>query len=410
LSLIEEISKRNDSTIIFPRGFGKTTWEKIDTIHDIVYGIEPVILYVSDTLGAASFHFESIKTELENNELLRIVYSDLVPPNAMRSHKWTNAHFETTNGINMIARGVGKGRGVNIKNQRPTKIILDDIENDENVRSLDQRKKLKRWVNAVVVPSKDPMRGFIKMIGTTIHRDCFLLDFYNTYGGIFRKAIENGESIWPEIWTIEKLEDKKRKIGSTLFNQEYMNEPRSDEDRLVKEKWIKILPAPKLTHVVGAIDPAISQSETADNTSICSVGRDDDGRIWVLDNFADKLEFSEQINTVFRKHQIFNYFQFGVEQVAYQQALQQELVRQSQEKGIYLPVVPVKADKDKVRRLQAILPLIENGTIVFSETLPPEFFDELLDFPQVKHDDRVDSFVHAVNLIINNEIGDIIWE
>src|SRR3989344_6403549 len=50
LELIKELNTLEDSGIIFPRGFAKSTWEKIDTLHDIVYGLEPVILYISDIL------------------------------------------------------------------------------------------------------------------------------------------------------------------------------------------------------------------------------------------------------------------------------------------------------------------------------------------------------------------------
>ena len=44
IDLTLEIGKRKNGAIIFPRGFAKTTWEKIDTVHDCVYGLEDVIL------------------------------------------------------------------------------------------------------------------------------------------------------------------------------------------------------------------------------------------------------------------------------------------------------------------------------------------------------------------------------
>jgi hypothetical protein len=78
-SLIRELSSSKSSAIIFPRHFAKTTWEKIDTIHDIVYGLEPVILYVGATLRDGQFHFESIKGELENNDLARSVTATSCP-------------------------------------------------------------------------------------------------------------------------------------------------------------------------------------------------------------------------------------------------------------------------------------------------------------------------------------------
>ena len=122
VSLIGELASKKDSTVIFPRGFGKTTWEKIDTLHDIVYATEPVILYISSTLQDAGFHFESMKSELENNEILRSVYGDLVPQvgsGNKAGKKWTSVHFETKNGVNIIARGAGDAESTSRTVARP---------------------------------------------------------------------------------------------------------------------------------------------------------------------------------------------------------------------------------------------------------------------------------------------------
>lgn len=411
LELLRCLSERKDGAIIFPRGFGKSTWEKIDTIHDIVNGLEPVILYVGATVRDAQFHFESIKGELENNEMLRAVYGNLVPDPADLGRKWTNTHFETTNKINVVARGGGKGRGVNIRNQRPTKIILDDIEDDESVQTAEGRAKLNTWINGVIMPSKDRERGFVKMIGTVLHPQASLLAFYATHGGMKRAAIEDGASVWPTYWTMEKLEEERRAIGSLLFNQEYMNIPMTAAGRLVRESWIKRVPMPlshrsdeagnkvKIVDAYGAVDPAISEKETADYTAVGTVWRNvETGKITVVDIERGHLAFQDQVAMMLRKHRVFEYLTLGVEAVAYQKVLRQEIDRQGPIAGVYPPTQGIVVDKDKVRRFLQVLPLIENGTIEFADTLPPEFFDELISFPNGQHDDMVDAFVHAATL------------
>lgn len=181
------------------------TWERIDTIHDICYKAEPVILYISSTLKDAQIHFEAIKSEFENNELLTMVYGWLVPDPKDVGRKWTNTHIETTNGVNLVARGAGKGRGVNIKGKRPTKILFDDVEDDEALDSQHQRAKLHRWIYRVIFNSRDKDRGRIKFIGTVISPLCEVLLFYRNFGGIFRKAIEAGQSICPQYFPLAKL-------------------------------------------------------------------------------------------------------------------------------------------------------------------------------------------------------------
>lgn len=238
VDLCNEIGKRSDGAIIFPRSFAKSTWIKIDTIHDIVYQLEPVILYIGNTITDAQFHFEAIKNELENNQLLASIYGFIVPDPMDMGKKWTNKHLQTTTGVNLIARGAGKGRGVNVKNQRPTKIVCDDIEDDEQVSSNDRCKKLHNWLYDVIFPSVDPQFGFIKMIGTVLAKHAEVLKFYNQHGGIFRRAIENGKSIWEDFWSLEKLEAKKQKVGSRSFSKEYLNNPIDEESSIIKQAWI----------------------------------------------------------------------------------------------------------------------------------------------------------------------------
>lgn len=401
LDLIREMTRREDSAIIFPRGHAKSTWEKIDCIHDIVYALEPVILYVGNTITDAQFHFEAIKAELESNEVLRHVYGVLVPPEWQDSPKWTNKHFETSNKVNVVARGAGKGRGVNIKNQRPTKIIIDDAEDDEGVRSPERRQKLHSWITNVIVPSVDREVGYVKMIGTVLNDDCEVLNFYKANGGIFRKAIENGKPIW---WSQKRLDQLKAKIGSIAFAQEMMNEPTNDETALVKLSWLKFYnrgEAPtKLTKYAFA-DLAISSSGKADYFVIIVVGLDDDGNVWILDLFREKgLTFNAQVEAIIQMHIKHQLTRIGIESVAYQRALEQEVKRQgnAMKPPVHVPAVPVIPDMDKTRRLLRFTPQIENGTIRFLRE-HTALVEELTRFPNAAHDDTVDTLTGVMSLL-----------
>ena len=287
LDLIRELSSPRDSASIFPRGFSKSTWEKIDTIHDIVYGLEELILYIGDTVTDAGFHFEAIKAELEGNQMLKDVYGDLVPAENLPSRKWTAKHFETSNGVIAIARGRQKGRGVNIKNKRPTKIIIDDAENDQMTRKADQRQKFHDWLYNVVFPSMNPKRGRVKMIGTAIHQLAEVVQFYKKHGGIYRRAIEDGKSIWPAMFPLSDLKSIRdggvlsngkvvKGVGTRAFNREYMNNPTADDEAAIKEEWITenyftMLPPQWSYEAVAQLDPQAGEKRTADEWSIAVV-------------------------------------------------------------------------------------------------------------------------------------------
>jgi len=414
-----ELGRRKDGGIIFPRGFAKSTWLKIDTIHDILYKLEPVVLYVGRTIGEAAFHFESIKSELENNELLERVYGNVVPSPKDLGRKWTNRHLETTTGINLVARGAGKGRGVNIKNQRPTKIVCDDIEDDDQVRSTDRCLKLRAWLYDVIFPSKDAQRGFIKMVGTVLAKHCEVLKFYNQHGGIFRKAIENGQSIWPNFWTLEMLEAMKQKIGTRSFSKEYMNSPVDEDGGVIRPQWVRnnvyvTLPlVQKKLNVVIAVDPQSGEGKGADFFGISAVGWfEADLHRYILSVQRGKGTQLEQATQIVKAWQSMrNVRAVLIEKVMTQVAVYQLLLDWIAGKITFEGVdntrrnIPVKAvtpkGKDKVARLQALEAKFERGEVHVHHTMA-NFMDNLTAFPNIEHDDDVDAMIYALDASYNS--------
>lgn len=421
--LIKEINRRKDGAIIFPRGFAKSTWIKIDTIHDIVYKLEPVILYIGNTISDAGFHFESMKAELENNLLLRTVYGNVVPLESdkgkerIRRHyqKWTNKHFETTTKINVVARGAGKGRGVNIKNQRPTKIIIDDAEDDIMVKSKERRQKFHNWLYDVIIPSKDPTRGYIKMIGTVIAPHCEVLKFYKQHGGTFRKGIENGDSIWPAYRPIEQLMELKKQVGSRTFSQEILNTPVNDELSIIKPSWLKFyntLDRKRKVYVSIMFDPQSGESKDADFYGLGVVGkyRADQYR-YVMEMHSGRDSKLNQAALFVRTYQrfkddpLYEIANAGVEVVLGQVAVYQ-LVLEWKAGRIELPDVNnedrnikvTKIDPErrtKTDRLEDHEADFERGEILFHESLR-EFAEKLTCFPSVEHDDDIDALSYCL--------------
>lgn len=430
--LIAEIARPVDSAIIFPRSFAKSTWEKIDTLHDIVYLHEPVILYIGNNLTDAGFHLESMKVELENNERLRYVYGDLVPVDSKESKKWTNKHFETTNGVNVVARGANKGRGVNIKNQRPTKIILDDIEDDEMVRSPERRTKLHNWLTQVIEPSKDKERGRIKFIGTVLHEKCEVLAYYNQHGGIFRQATEDGTlnedsvSIWPEMWPVVDLQAKKEDIGTRAFMQEYMNTPTNEELASFNPAFVDnhtFTSEPKFTHVRKGvyIDPMAGESAQSDEFAL-TLGAWEwkDNHRYILEQEAGRCSQMEQAKKVILMWQNNENVVFvGVEKVLNQTAVFQIIrdwkagkidIEGVDNNNRDIPLVAHAPNKskstkgiDKLGRFQMHEPAFERGEVHLRHGMS-KLREQIifLGTSVLDHDDRVDSLTGFLELSYRN--------
>lgn len=412
--LIQEIAREENSAIIFPRGFAKSTWIKIDTLHDIVYEKHDVMLYIGSTLQDAAFHFGAIRAELENNEVLRWLYGDLVPPRGNKNRKWTDKHIETTNEVNLVARGAMKGRGVNIKNNRPSKIVCDDIEDDDMVRSAVQREKLHHWLYHVIFPSLNAEGGFIKMIGTVLALHCEVKLFYQKHGGIYRQAIENGESIWKDMWSIEKLMAKKEEIGSRAFQTEYMNDPIDEENSIIKMEWLNksyyqsLSETEKRLQRVIMFDPQAGESKTADyyGLSIVSFYPQDIHR-YVEQISTGRASQIEQAALVARTWQANKNVQVvGVEKIMTQVAVYQLLLDWKSGKiqlpnvdnnNRNIPIIAVEPKgKDKVARLQVHEPAFERGEIHLHHTMTG-FAERLSAFPTLDHDDDIDTVIYALD-------------
>jgi len=378
------------------------------------------MMYLSAALQDAQFHLESMKLELETNEDLRTIYGNLVPDLKQESVKWTNTHFETTNGVNVVARGAGKGRGVNIRNNRPTKVIIDDGETDDMVRSKQRRDKYWRWIMEVLIPSLDKERGRIKIIGTVIHPHVAVLRFFNGHGGIFRRAIEDGQSIWPQFWTLEdlyRIRDGYTKedgtivegIGIRAFSQEYMNEPINDDTSIFKQDWLdrntyENIPSDdelkQFYDVKMAVDPNAGMSQMADYMGICVIGQHRQTRKrLVLESRRVKKPINGQEEEFDRTYTRWNPLIAGVEKVLNQTALYQLLMS----KNKYRLKALSPEGKDKVNRARYVEPLVEQGVILFHPS-QKDLYNEAIEFPNGEHDDILDSFLYCNSLFETNSV------
>lgn len=124
-----------------PRGHAKSTSLTFKgTIHAIVYGYKHYPIIISDSSDQAEGFLDNIRVEFEENGAIREDFGDLT------GKIWRNNVLVTSTNIKVEAIGSGKKiRGRKHRNWRPDLLILDDIENDENVRTPEQRAKLDSW-------------------------------------------------------------------------------------------------------------------------------------------------------------------------------------------------------------------------------------------------------------------------
>ena len=152
-----------------PRGHAKsTTFTFKDSIHAAVYAYKHYEIILSDSSEQAEGFLADIKTEFEENAALREDFGEL------EGKVWKSSVILTANGVKIEAIGSGKKiRGRRHKQWRPDLIVCDDLENDENVNTPEQRKKLRDWFYKAVSKAGDTYTDIV-YIGTLLHFDALL--------------------------------------------------------------------------------------------------------------------------------------------------------------------------------------------------------------------------------------------
>lgn len=256
-----------------PRGHNKSTFLTLGVpLYRAAVHREPYTLIISDTRDQAADHLGNIIKELTENEQLTQDYPHLRLPEAKdykkKSVKRKATDVITLGGLKMTAKGAGQSlRGARHGNQRPSLIIVDDLENDELVATEVQRAKLKNWFLKSLSNLPGASGAQILVVGTILHRKSLLNWLLSEEGPktyvkrLYRAITEDGTALWPGAWTLAKLAAKREEIGSKAFASEFMNEPVDEGSTLWKEAWLKTnrrRSAPELVRLAVALDPSIS--------------------------------------------------------------------------------------------------------------------------------------------------------
>ncbi|EHZ3394124.1 hypothetical protein K5T47_004786, partial [Salmonella enterica] len=162
----------NDA-IAAPRGEAKSTLvSQLFVLWCIIRGIKHYPVIIMDSIDQAYPMLEAIKAELLYNPRLRHDF----PGVCVQGRVWQMGTIVTANNIKVTVAGSGKKlRGLRHGPYRPDLVILDDIENDENVQSPEQRDKLDNWLKKTVLPLGEAGgKTDVVYIGTILHYDSVL--------------------------------------------------------------------------------------------------------------------------------------------------------------------------------------------------------------------------------------------
>lgn len=382
--------------IVAPRGLGKSSfWSFFYPLFCLLVEGKQIAI-VSSGMRLAEKFMGMIVRELEENQRIRRDYGDV------KGDKWTADWIRLKGGGELQCLG-SDGR---IRGMRPDVLIVDDIENDENVRSEDYRKKLKqRFLKSWYFTLKP--RGQVVVVGTLLHPMSLLADivsgddgsgfksyFTRKYAMLVNGKGEpdlNGKSIWEAQWPTDLLY-QERDDCLEAFEQERQNNPIPDEMRKFAEADILYYnKVPIGAPCVMTIDPAVDIDKDKDYTAFIVLASGEDGVMFVVEAYRKRLEPGEVIDKLFQFNDIYKPHTIGIEDVAVSKLYRKYFELEAKRRGVYPNIQPMKlamsrSGRSKQYRIEALRPFFKQGKIKIHKD-HIDLKGELLSFPTGKHDD-----------------------
>lgn len=422
---IPDLDEAPYQLIEFPRECGKSSIATVAHPIQLACANPDIsILIANEKAETAEGFLFSIKRQFENNQLLRALFPEVIPPDLNKT-TWSAGRatlqrqsdrkeptFDTI--------GVGGSRMGNHYDI----INGDDLvgaEAMENARagSWLVMERVNRWVNQLEpLLSSSAIRPWIRLIGTvwwhddtyayiekafgkeqekvpyllaaklpdgrTVARQCYRVGNLS----VLRIAgYEDGRAVFPEIWSEERMA-ALRERDPELFSCNIQNDPSNAAVRSFKDEWLKfwqrsqpdeifykgdnghnvfLRPSALPTFVV--VDPAFTANKDSDRSAIVTVGSDvEHGKHLVLEAQALKVEprdlVEEVLNTCVRHRATRLY----IEAVAQQAAFIEFVGQRARERNVRVNIESVRpAGIHKDVRIEGLSVYLKSGMLLFEK-------------------------------------------
>jgi len=364
-----------------------------------------------------------IRTELENNDLLRAVYGDLVNP-----AKWTEKQFVIRvrrdgrdHEVVFSALGAGEAvRGTNYNNVRPDYIIVDDLYDEDDINNTESTKKKTRWFwSSLYFARAKSKRCAIHVQGTAINKSDLLFELQTNPGWVSKtfRAVKDMDArivLWPELNTFDELMADKGNTGSVIFYREMQNDHRDEESSIIKESWLKFydgaepggpddqgIPADEtIVAKLCGCDPSIGEKNENDYTGIATVVKtklkdENSHRFYIKHVINAHLSMNARVLMLDEKHKQEHYTTAHIEGIAGFRDFVADVRRRTN-----IPVREIVSVKDKITTLTNKSHWFENGKVFINRNMDSKMralLVEQLTNNHPAHDDARDAVLLTID-------------
>lgn len=318
--------------------------------------------------------------------------------------------WQTTQGGGYVAAGVGggiTGKGAHVM------VIDDPVKNREDAESDNNRDATWDWYTSTAYTRLSPGGGILVIL-TRWHDD-------DLAGRLLKQAEEGadqwevikypaiaetdetfrkyGESLHPERYNVDALEQIRKAIGPRDWSALYQQNPVSDEGDYFSRDMIRYYEDEDIEYsqlnYYCAWDLAIGQRDRNDYSVGIVVGVDEYDNLFVVDVVRGKYDGFELVEQILDLYETWRPGIVGIERGHIEMALGPFLQKRTRERGLseaYFKDLKV-GRRDKEARARAIQGRMQQGMVYFPKDAvwTGTMVAELLRFPNGAHDDQVDA-------------------
>lgn len=304
------------------------------------------------------------------------------------------------------------GRGAGLTGKGANLLVIDDpLKDNKEANSATIREGLWTWFQSVAYTRLAPNAAIVVM-ATRWHEDDLtgrlLRD--ETAGGdkwdkLFLPAVEDGVALWPEQYPMDALEEKKRMIGSYFWSAMYQQQPQPSTGTIFKREHFRYYDEVEgvyhLYNLDGTrrsfpvencwkfqtCDPAATEKEENDFFVLDTWAVTPQADLILVDVFRDHAATTRHLDIMRSQFLLHRPVVQGVENKTFGL----NIIQAARLQG--LPIVPLKADVDKVARSRTIAARFEAGQVFFRRGAAwlTDRETELTSFPKGRYDDAVDT-------------------
>lgn len=408
------------------RDGAKTSLLRMYTAKRIAYGLGRTILYIGKSEGHAARSVNWLRTQVEHNRQYNSVFQ-LRPGRKWQDTECQIYHAAEERPIWILGVGItGSIRGINLEDFRPDLIVIDDVIDEENSATAEQRNKIEDLILGALKGSLAPVTespdAKMVMLQTPLNKEdasCKALvdpEWVSRVFGCWTPdtvdlTLDQQESAWPARWPSSVLRKEKEAAVArnklSLWLREKECKLISPETSTFREEWLKfyeLSPEAHSMQVVMCIDPVPPPSEkqiakglrTKDFEAFAVVGKHN-GDYHLLDYSLNRGHTPEwTVSEFFRLGLKWHPKRILVETVAYQKTLEWFLRKAMQHQRKYFVIQGIDDKRKKYDVITDGLSGVSSNGRLFVRADQHEFITQFRSYPDVNNDDLIETVARCV--------------